>query len=87
MLLLLFIVVVVAFLVSLLPAIYPGTIVSMLGAPVNGAIAEFIATTLKVGVGSLVVPAKGGYVLTVQGVLAFYVPLMVLLFLASRKGR
>ena len=87
MLLLLFIVVVVCFFVSLLPALYPGTIVSMLGAALNGVVAEFLATTLKLGTGTLVVAVKGGYVLTVQGVLAFYVPLMLLLFLASRKGR
>ncbi len=87
MLLLLFIVVTVCFFASLLPVFYPGTIVSMLGAPLNGVVADFFATTLGLGVGSLVVPAKGGYALTLPGVLAFYVPLMLLLLLAGRKRR
>lgn len=87
MLILLSIVVGVGFLVSLLPVFYPGTIVSMLGAPLNGVIADFFATTLKLGRGSLVVPAQDGWALTLQGVLAFYAPLMLLLFLGSRGRR
>lgn len=87
MLLLLLIVVGVAFLVSLLPVFYPGTIVSMLGAPLNGVVAEFFATTLKLGKGSLVVPVKDGWALTLEGVLAFYVPILLLMFLVSRGRR
>ncbi len=83
-LVLLLIVVLIAFVASLLPILYPGTIVSMLGTPLNVLLGELLGHTLKVGKGSLVTMAQGAYTLTPEGVLAIYVPVLVVILLVMR---
>jgi hypothetical protein len=70
--------------VSLLPFLFPGTVVSMFGAALNQWIAKSFVMPLGIGHGSLVVPAQGGSILTLTGVVAFYAPPMVLLLLFLR---
>ena len=83
--LLLFVVAAVAFLVSLLPVLYPGSIVAALGMPVNVFVAETLRNLFKVRTDALIVMGEGtSHVLTLQGVLAVYLPILGLTFLALR---
>jgi hypothetical protein len=71
--------------VSMLPVWYPGTVVGTLGMPVNAFVAELLRSFLKVQQGSLVIMGEGAtHMLTVQGVLAVFLPLLGLSFLAYR---
>jgi hypothetical protein len=83
--LLLMIVLTLALLVSLLPIAYPGTIVGSLGIPVNVFVAEVLRNTFKVRSESLVIVGEGAsHMLTLQGVLAVYLPLLGLGMLVFR---
>ncbi len=84
MLVLLFSVVLICFAVSLLPVLLPGTLLALLGLPLNGWLGGLLGTTLGLGQGSLVVGAAGQATLTLQGVLVVYIPLLVVLFLLVR---
>ena len=84
MLMLLFIVAAVGFVASLLPFVFPGTLVSLLGVTLNAGLGELLATTLHVGRGTLVLGGPGQAMLTFQGVLVFYVPLLLLLLFVLR---
>jgi hypothetical protein len=83
--LLLLVVMVIGGLVSLLPILYPGTVVGSLGMPVNAFIAETLRSLLNLQDGALVVMGEGAaHMLTVQGVLAVFLPLLGMTFLAYR---
>jgi hypothetical protein len=83
--LLLFVVAVVGFLVSLLPVIYPGSILAALGMPVNVFVAETLRNLFDMRADTLVVMGEGNsHELTLQGVLIVFLPLIGLSFLALR---
>jgi hypothetical protein len=84
--LLLFVGALIGGLVSLLPILYPGTIVGALGTPVNVLVAETLRNTFNVRNEALVIMGEGSsHVLTVAGVLAVYVPIIGLTLLALRS--
>jgi hypothetical protein len=83
--LLLMVVVTLALVVSLLPIVYPGTIVGSLGMPVNVFVAEVLRNTFKVRSESLVIMGEGAaHMLTLRGVLAVYIPILGLGMLVFR---
>lgn len=82
---LLFIVLTIGFLASLLPVIYPGTILGALGMPVNAFVAELLRDMFRVSTGTLVMMGEGSsHVLTLQGVLLLYLPALGMTLLALR---
>ena len=82
---LLFAVAVVACLVSLLPVMYPGSILAALGMPVNVFVAETLRNQLNVRSETLVVMGEGtSHELTLQGVLVVFLPIIGLTLLALR---
>jgi hypothetical protein len=84
--LLLFLGALIGGLVSLLPIFYPGTIVGALGTPVNVFVAETLRNTFNVRNEALVIMGEGSsHVLTVAGVMAVYLPLLGLGYLALRS--
>jgi hypothetical protein len=84
--LLLFVMALIGCLVSLLPILYPGTIVGALGTPVNVFVAETLRNTFNVRNETLVIMGEGsGHILTIPGVLAVYLPLLGLTLLALRS--
>jgi hypothetical protein len=83
--LLLLVVMALGGLVSLLPILYPGTIVGTLGMPVNAFLAELLRSLFHVQDGALVIMGEGAaHMLTVQGVLAVFLPLVGVTLLAYR---
>lgn len=84
MLVLLLIVVTIAFTASLLPILYPGSLVSVLGTPLNVFFAELLGNTFQVGRGTLVTREQGAYALTFEGVVAVYGPALFLILLGLR---
>ncbi len=86
MVFLLTVVVAICFVASLLPFLFPGAVIGGLGVLLNAWLADFPAGTLRIGQGVLVVGGPGSAELALQGVLAVYVPiLLVLLFIL--RGR
>jgi hypothetical protein len=83
-LILLLVVLTIAFVASLLPVLYPETIVSLLGTPLNAFLGDILGSTLHVGNGTLVTRGQGEYTLTLEGVLAVYGPVFFLLLLGLR---
>ena len=85
MVLILFFVVAFGFVVSLIPFIYPGSIMNTFGAFLNVLLGTVLVSTLGIGLGSLAAGSPGGYALTLQGVLAVYAPILVILLVALRS--
>lgn len=81
---LLLVVVTIAFIASLLPVLYPGSLMSILGTPLNAFLGELLGETFRVGRGTLVTRGPGAYTLTFEGVLAVYGPLLILILLGMR---
>jgi len=75
----------VCFLASLLPVLFPGAFVSGLGLILNHELGELLVATLGVGQGTLVVGPPGQGALSLQGVLAVYLPALGLLLLLLRR--
>jgi hypothetical protein len=86
MALILTVIVLVCFLASLLPFLMPGTVVGILGNVLNDALGDPVWALLPPARGSLVTSGAEGPVLTLQGVLALYVPLLLIL-LWYQRGR
>jgi hypothetical protein len=86
MLLLLTIGVVVCFLASLLPILFPGTVIAMMGSHLNGWLGEQVAALAPATRGTLVLGERGSIQLTFAGVLAVYAPVLLLL-LWGQRGR
>ena len=84
MLLLLVIMIAVLFLVSLLPFVFPGALLSFVGIPLNAWLGGLLGTTLGLGQGSFVTRVSGQSTLTFEGVLLVYVPLLIVLLLVLR---
>jgi hypothetical protein len=77
----------IALLASLLPVAYPGSALGSLGMPVNVFAAEVLHSTFKIRSESLIIVGEGrgtAHMLTLQGVLALYLPLLGLGLLAFR---
>ena len=95
MALLLLIVVGACLVASLLPFLFPGAVVGLLGVALNAWLADLLAGTLAglggtLGMrpGALVVGPPGQAHLTAPGVLAVYVPVLaLLLFVLWGRGR
>lgn len=76
----------VGFLASLLPFVFPGALVSVVGVALNHWLGELLAGTLNVSSDALLGASGGQPTLTLGGVLAVYAPpLAVLLFIL--RGR
>jgi hypothetical protein len=84
--LLLVVVGITALFASLLPVAYPGSALGSLGMPVNAFAAEILHNTFKIRSESLIIVGEGArtHMLTMQGVLALYLPLLGLGMLAFR---
>ena len=80
------VVVSVCFVASLLPFLFPGTVVGLLGKVLNDALGDPLWALVPAARGPLVRSAAEGPMLTLQGVLVLYVPLLLILFL-SQRGR
>lgn len=84
MLLVLTIVVVVCFLAALLPFLFPGAIIALFGRLLNDAVGDPLWNLAPAARGVLVTTGSGGPMLTLEGVLAVYVPALAALFLLQR---
>jgi hypothetical protein len=84
MVLMLTIVVTVCFVASLLPFMLPGAAIGLLGKVLNDALGDPMWAFLPVARGTLAMSGPEGPVLTLQGVLAFYVPLLLALLWVQR---
>jgi hypothetical protein len=86
----LFVVVAIAFLVSILPFFFPGSMIGALGAGLNGIIGETLLQWFDLTSTPLVERVPGAYggpagmALTFSGVLALYLPILVVLGLILR---
>jgi hypothetical protein len=86
MALILMVVVLVCFVASLLPFMLPGAVIGLLGNVLNGALGDPLWALLPVARGTLVTSGSEGSLLTLRGVLAVYVPLLLIL-LWQQRGR
>jgi hypothetical protein len=80
------VIVTVCFLASLLPYLMPGTGISLIGKVLNDTLGDPVWQLLPFARGTLAVSVGGNPVLTLEGVLAVYMPLLALLFW-SQRGR
>ena len=76
----------VCFGLSLLPFLFPGAVIGLFGALLNGWIGALFVSTFRVEPGLLITSGPDGAGLTLQGVLAFYVPLLLVL-VSMQRGR
>jgi hypothetical protein len=80
-LLILLAVLTLGFITSLVPFMYPDTILNVLGVVLNGMLAQLISEWVPAGNRLLVWSTQGGPALTLVGVLAIYgLPLVLVLF-------
>ena len=86
MALLLTVVVTVSFIAALLPFMLPGAVIGLLGKVLNDALGDPMWAFVPAVRGTLVASGSEGPMLTLRGVLALYVPLLVVL-LWSQRGR
>lgn len=86
MALILTVVVTVCFVASLLPFLLPGAVIGLLGKVLNDALGDPLWALVPAARGALVTTGAEGPMLTLQGVLALYVPLLLIL-LWSQRGR
>ena len=80
----LFVVLATGFGVSLLPVLFPGALVGQPGAYVNHLLARLLIATFGSAPGVLVGLERGAIGLTLQGVLAVYLPPLILALLILR---
>ena len=85
MLLLLTVVVIVCFFAALLPFLFPGAVIALFGKLLNDALGDPMWNLVPAARGVLVASEAGGPILTRAGVLAVYVPLLVVLLLLQRR--
>jgi hypothetical protein len=86
MALLVTVVVLVCFVASLLPFLLPGAAIGLLGKVLNDALGDPLWALAPPARGMLVSSGAEGPVLTLQGVLALYLPLLLIL-LWYQRGR
>ena len=85
MLLLLTVVVAVCFLAALLPFLFPGAVIALVGKLLNDALGDPMWSLVPFARGLLATSGPGGPTLTREGVFAVYVPLLVVLVLLQRR--
>ena len=85
MLLVLTVVVAVCFVASLLPFMFPGAVIGLLGKVLNDAIGDPMWNLVPAARRVLVISPPGGPMLTLQGVLVVYVPLLLALLWLQRR--
>ena len=86
MTLILTVVVSVCFVASLLPFLLPGSVIGLLGKVLNDALGDPLWALVPAARGMLVTSGSEGPVLTLQGVLVIYIPLLLIL-LGLQRGR
>ena len=86
MVLVLTVVITVCFVASLLPFVLPGSAVGLLGQVLNDALVDPLWGLVPAARGMLVTSGPGGPILTLEGVLLVYVPLLLVL-LGLQRGR
>ena len=86
MALILTVVVTVCFIASLLPFLIPGAVIGLLGRVLNESLGDPLWAIAPFVRGTLVRSGSEGPVLTLQGVLAVYIPLLLIL-LWQQRGR
>jgi len=85
-LLILLAVLTLGFVTSLVPFMYPDTVLNVLGIVLNGMLAQLISEWVPAGNGLLVWSTQGGPALTLIGVFAIYgLPLVLVLFALRNK--
>lgn len=85
MILLLTVVVIVCFIAALLPFLFPGAVIALFGKLLNDALGDPMWSLVPAARGLLVTSGSGGPMLTREGVLAVYIPLLVILLLLQRR--
>jgi hypothetical protein len=85
MLLLLTVVVTVCFVAALLPFLVPGAVIGLFGKILNDVLGDPMWNLVPAARGVLVTSGPDGTMLTREGVLAVYVPLLVVLLLLQRR--
>ena len=85
MILFLTVVVIVCFFAALLPFLYPGAVIALFGKLLNDALGDPMWNLVPAARGILVTSGAGGPMLTRDGVLAVYIPLLVILLLLQRR--
>ena len=85
MALMLAVVVTVCFVASLLPFLLPGAVIGLLGKILNDALGDPMWAPVPAARGTLVASAQEGPMLTLNGVLAVYIPLLVVLLWSQRR--
>jgi hypothetical protein len=78
------VIVTVCFLAALLPYVMPGTGISLIGKVLNDALGDPVWQLLPFARGTLAVSEGGNPMLTLEGVLAVYLPLLALLLWSQR---
>lgn len=84
MLLVLAVVVVVCFLAALLPFLFPGAVIALFGKLLNDALGDPLWNLVPAARGILVTSGSGGPMLTLEGVLAVYIPVLAALLVLRR---
>jgi hypothetical protein len=79
MILVLTVVVAVCFIASLLPFMFPGAVIGLLGKVLNDAIGDPLWNLVPAARRILVVSPPGGPMVTLEGVFVVYVPLLLAL--------
>jgi hypothetical protein len=85
MTLILTVVVTVCFIASLLPFLLPGAVIGLLGKVLNDTLGDPVWSFVPVGRGILATSGPAGPVLTLQGVLAVYVPLLLMVLWVGQR--
>jgi hypothetical protein len=85
MTLILTVVVAVCFIASLLPFLLPGAVIGLLGKVLNDTLGDPVWSFVPVGRGILATTGPAGPVLTLQGVLAVYVPLLLMVLWVGQR--
>ena len=80
------VIVLVCFVASLLPFLMPGAVIGLLGNVLNDALGDPVWAALPFARGTLVTSGAEGPILTLKGVLALYIPLLLIL-VWHQRGR
>jgi hypothetical protein len=78
-------VIVVCFLAALLPFLFPGAVIALFGKLLNDALGDPLWNLVPAARGILVTSGSGGPMLTLEGVLAVYIPVLAALFFLQRR--
>jgi hypothetical protein len=85
MALVLVVVVTVCFIASLLPFLFPGAAIGLLGKVLNDAVGDPVWAFLPFARGALVANGPAGPILTLMGVLVIYVPRLLIVLRLGRR--